>query len=344
MSINVIQFGMGFYGKGLVGLMLRKRGYNLVGAVDIEPEYVGKDIGELLGIGRDIGVKVTNDAQRLFKEVKADIVSLATMTKADVVCEHVILCIEAGLNVATTSEELAYPWVIYPEISEEIDKKAKEHNVSVIASGVNPGYIMDWIPLALASGCCNIDKIRVQRVVDYVNPASRRLQRFGVKPQELREIVLGNKILHPGQAILHSGLPQSMGIIADALSWKLDNCLETWEPIVSRSRRESWCIVEPGTTAGFKQTIIGSLKGEAKIILEVSMLIKPNIEDDGMEPGDTIWIDGEPSIIVKMIGPSAHHDLVTYARIVNILPAVVEAKPGLISVNDLPVKPPPLDK
>lgn len=336
MAINVIQYGMGFIGQKAVQLMLRQ-GFNVVAAIDTKEDCLGKDVGELAGLDRNIGVKVTNDVAGTLKQVKADIVSHATVTKLEPLYDQIKPCIEAGFNVASIAEELAYPWIRYPELAKEIDENAKKHNVTVIGSGVNPGLMMDLVPLTLAGACWKIDKVRVMRVVDFgVYSPTRGSRRFGIKPEEFNKGVAEKKIP------IHTGLYESITMISDALGWKLDDITESWEVMTSRTvRKTPWYTVEPGTTCGIKQTGMGLINGEAKVVMDIYGMVHPSLEEDGVELGDTTWIEGEPSITIKTSGGTNQRgELVTTARLVNILPAVVDARPGLISVKDLPATPP----
>lgn len=335
MVANVIQYGMGFIGQKSVQLMLRK-GFNVVAAIDTNPDYIGKDVGEIVGLGKSIGIKVTDNVPSILKDVKGDVVSVATVTKLESLYKQIKPFINAGFNIVSIAEELAYPWLTYPELAKEIDENAKAHNVTVVGSGVNPGFDMDLLPIHFSSACFNVEKIKIQRVVDFsiYSPVRGKL-RFGIKPKEFRKGVKEGKIP------LHTGFLESMTMISDALGWKLDNISESWEMIVSRSLRKTLMYtVEPGTTAGWKQTAVGSIKGEAKIIMEMYCVITPNLEEDGIEPGNTTWIDGEPSLVLITKGSTQRGELCTTGRLVNIIPAVINAKPGLISVTNLPASPP----
>lgn len=337
MALKVIQYGTGFIGQKAIQLMTRK-GFEVVGAIDIKGDHVGKDIGEMAGLGKNLGIKVSDDPAAVLKNVKADIVSLATVTKMEPLWPQLKSCLEAGFNVASISEELAYPWLRYPELSKEVDKVARDKNVTVVASGVNPGLVMDLIPLTVASACWKVEKIKVSRVVDFgVYSPTRGTRRFGVSPEDFRNGVLAKEIP------LHTGLYECLTMVSEKMGWKLDTITESWESMVSRSvRKTPWYTVEPGTTCGFRQTAIGLINGETKVLLDIYCVVHPNLEEDGVQVGDTTIIEGEPGITVKTAGgPSQRGDLVTTARLVNIIPAVVKARPGLLSVIDLPATPGP---
>lgn len=338
--MKVIQHGFGLIGQEAVQLMLQKK-IEVVGVIDKNKEYIGRDIGDILGTGNKLGVKVTEDISSVFKKVQADIVTNATVTFLDQLVPELNAFLDAGLNVASIAEELAYPWIRHPKLAKELDDRAKKNNVTIVGTGINPGLLMDLLPLTYAGACGNISKIMVRRVTDTsVASPTRGTKRFCISAAEFRKGVKEKRIP------LHTGFSNSIHMIADGLGWKLDNVFESWEFFISRSVRETkWFTVQPGTTCGYKQTAIGVIGGETKIVFELYHLIHPDPEEDGVSLGDTIRIDGEPNIFVTTKGGTSERlDLVTSARLVNIIPAVVAAKPGLLSVKDLPVTPPLPDK
>ncbi len=338
--MKVIQHGMGYMGQRAVQMMLRK-GIEVVGAIDSNKEYVGRDLGDILGMGKKHGVKVAEDIPGVLKNVKADIATNATVTYLEKLVPEMNLFLDAGMNYASISEELAYPWIKYPKLAKELDERAKKNKVTVVGTGVNPGLDMDLVPLIYAGACWSISKIKVQRVVDSsVYSPTRGTKRFGISPAEFTKGVKQKKIP------VHTGHYESVTMMADALGWKLDNIYECWEPLVSHKVRETkWFTVQPGTTCGYKQRALGVMRGEVKIELELYFMILPDPAEDGVSAGDTIWIDGEPSICIKATGgPTARGDLVTSGKLVNLIPATIAARPGLLSVKDLPVTPPLPDK
>lgn len=334
--MKVIQYGLGFIGQKGVHMMLRK-GIEVVGAIDKNREYLGKDLEEILGIGRKLNVTVTDNIAGLLKETRADIVANATVTYLDKLAPELALFLDAGLNVASISEELCYPWIRFPKVAKDLDDRAKKNKVTIVGTGVNPGLDMDLIPLMYAGACWNVNKIRVQRVVDAsVYSPTRSTKRFGISAAEFKKGVQEKAIP------LHSGLFESLTMISEGMGWKLDQIFESWEPLLSRSTRTSqWFTIQPGTTCGFKQTAVGTIAGETKVTLEIYFMAMPIPEEDGVSAGDTIWIDGEPNLTITAKGGTTERgDLVTSAKLVNVLPAVIAAPPGLLAVKDLPATPP----
>ncbi len=338
--MKVIQHGLGFIGQKAVRTMLRK-GIEIVGAIDNNREYLGKDLGEVLGIGRKLNVVITDNTSEVLKKTKADVVANATVTYLEKLVPNFETFLDAGLNVASISEELCYPWIRFPKLANDLNEKAKKNKVTIAATGVNPGLDMDLMPLMYAGACWDVDKIRVQRVVDAsVYSPTRSTKRYGISLSEFKKGVQQKAIP------LHSGLMESLTMISDGMGWKLDQIYETWEPLLSRSTRTcQYFTIKPGTTCGFKQVAVGVVAGEAKVTLEIFFMAMPKLDEDGVAVGDTIWIDGEPNLKIAVNGGSTENgDVVTSAKLVNILPAVIAAKPGLLAVKDLPATPPLPDK
>jgi len=336
---QVVQHGLGHMGKRIARLALRK-GMEIVAAFDVSTEIVGRDIGEVVGIDRKIGVMVSpiTDIQYVLPKIKADVAINATVTSFQLVWEQIKPFVEARMNVISLSEEGTFPWIKYPEIAKEVDEIAKRMGVSIVCTGTNPGFAMDYLPIAHTSGCWSINRIKIKRVVDFAfaNPVRSKL-RFGISHEKFRERVSKKEIPLP----LFTGLVESMGMIADALGWKIEETIEKGGPIISKTRRETpWYVIEPGQVCGFKQVRFGLIKGETKIVLEEYGIVHPKPED-GVEVGTFTEIEGEPSLtLVEKGGMSERVDLGVAARVINSIPQIMKAKPGLLSVKDFPPSPP----
>lgn len=332
--MRVIQYGVGNLGQLAIRLMERK-GVDVVAAIG-RRRFLGEDIGELVGLGKKLGVKVTNDVEAVLKEIKADVICHTTVTKLEEVYQEIKPCIKAGVNVVSIAEELSYPWFTHPELAREIDENAKACGVTVVGTGISPGWEHDLLPLTIASVCGRVDRIKVSRMSDHSHQSRNRGElRFGKKPAEFE------KGVKKGEIPMHTGYHECLHMVAVALGWKLDNIIEWWEPVVSKGLRQGPIYtIQPGETCGYRNVAIGLIDNEAKLIFELVGVANP-IPEDG-ELGTFIEITGEPNITVKEAGSDV--PLGTVARAVNSLQAVVGARPGLLSVLDLPVTPPLPDK
>jgi len=159
--MRVIIMGCGIMGRRVAEALLPKQSFEIVGALDINPELAGRDLGELFSSPQNTGIVIENDADALFARVKADAVVQTTLSHLMTVFPQIEQCLQAGLNIVSTCEELSYPWKRHPELAARIDKMAKEAGVTVVGTGINPGYLMDSLPLALTAPCLRVDSIRV---------------------------------------------------------------------------------------------------------------------------------------------------------------------------------------
>lgn len=326
-KIRVIIYGCGVMGRKVTQALLDKISFEIVGAVDINPEIVGKDLGEILESPEKMGVVIEKDAEAVFSQVKAQAVVLTTTSHLKGVFPQIVQCLKAGLNVVSTCEELSYPWKSNPELARELDSMAKEQDVSVVGTGINPGYLMDTLPLILTAPCLNVSSVKVKRMM---NSAKRRLPfqvkvGTGMTREEFREKIENKTITG------HVGLLESINMIADGLGWELDDAVELPpEPVISdREINTAVGLIEPGNVVGLTSLAYGMKNGNKIISLEFCA----NAAID--EEFDEIVIEGEPNIHQKIIG-GVHGDIGTVAVTINTIPRAISAPAGIIVMKDLP--------
>jgi len=327
-EVRVVLFGLGPMGKLIAKGILEKRGMRIVGAVDIAEELVGKDLGEIIELGKNLGVTATDNAEELLSKIKADIAVIATRSYLKEVYPTISLCIKAGINVISTCEELSYPYYKYPELAAEIDELAKKYGVTVLGTGINPGYLMDTLPIMLTGACQRVESIKVTRMMDSSKrriPYQKKIG-TGLSPEEFKRMTDEKKITG------HVGLTESIAMIAAALGWKLDEIKEfPPEPVIAdKEIITSYTTVKPGQVAGLKSIAHGIKDGKPVIILE--FISHAAVEEEY----DAVSIEGVPRIHEKIAG-GVHGDIGTVALIVNIIPKVLNAKPGLVTMKDLPL-------
>jgi 4-hydroxy-tetrahydrodipicolinate reductase len=327
-KLRVILYGVGAVGSLIAKFLLEKEGVEIVGAVDIAKNKVGKDLGEVLSIERKLGIKVSADADALFSKIKADIAIHTTSSFLKDTFPQIASIIKYGVKVISTCEELTYPYYTEPKLAKELDTLAKKHNATVLGTGINPGFLMDTLVITLTAVCQKIEKIEAARVM---NAATRRLsfQRkigAGLTVEEFRQKIENKQITG------HVGLEESIAIIAAALAWKLEKIVvESVEPVIAKkSVRSNDIKVNAGEVAGLRQKARGVMKNKEVITLDFQAYI------GAREEYDAITIDGVPSVNQK-IQPCVHGDIGTIAMVVNSIPKVIKASPGLLTMKDLPV-------
>lgn len=327
-NIRIVSWGLGAMGSGIAKLANTKKGMELVGAVDKDPKKIGKDFGEVIGID-SLGVEVVDQFD--FYSDKADLVIIATSSFTETVFPMIKKAVEAGLNIVTIAEEMAYPQAQNPELAKKIDSLAKENKVSVLGTGINPGFVLDTLILAMTGVCLDVEKIEASRINDLspFGPTVMETQGVGATPEEFEKGIKEETIVG------HIGFQESVHMIADSLNIELDEVKETREPIISETHRETPHVkVEPGMVAGCKHIAYGMKDGKEVIVLTHPQQIHPEKED--VDTGDYVNIIGDPDINLS-VKPEVPGGKGTQAVAVNMIPPVVEADPGLKAMKDLRV-------
>ncbi len=326
-KIKVIIYGCGVMGRQMAQVLFGKRSFEVVGAVDIAPELAGKDLGETFDPPQKVGVMVEKDADKLFSKAEAQAVVLATTSHLKDVFSQITQCLEAGLNVVSTCEELSYPWRRSPELARELDSLAKEKNATVVGTGINPGYLMDTLPLILTAPCLEVKSVKVTRMM---NSAKRRLPfqvkvGTGLTQEEFREKIK-NKVITG-----HVGLLESIYMIADGLGWELSEAVELPpEPVIDERERSTGVgMVKPGDVLGLTSVAYG--RKEEKDVITLEFCANAAVDEEY----DEVMIEGRPDIHQRIIS-GVHGDIGTVAVTVNTIPRAVEATAGLKVMKDLP--------
>lgn len=325
MAIRVLCYGLGPIGLGVARLALDRTGLAVVGAIDIDPQKVGRDLGELVGRA-PIGITVRSDIEAALGEARPEVILHATGSSLARVAPQLVQAMTAGANVVSTCEELAFPWTAQPRLAADLDALARRASVTVLGAGINPGYAMDALPLMLTAPCAVVRSVHVLRVVD----AARRrgpLQRkvgAGLTPAEFAQRVADG-------SVRHVGLPESLHMLATSLGWKLERSTDLIEPVIAEQPIETEFVrVEAGQVAGVRQVAIGYHGGHAVLTLELRMYV------GAPDPQDSVIIDGDPPIHMQVLG-GFHGDIATAALVVNASQTILNAQPGLASMRDIPL-------
>jgi len=323
--IRVIQYGLGPIGRAVARHVVEHARLKLVGGIDIDPFKVGKDLGEVIGLGRALGFVVAESLAQVLAQTEADLVLHTTSSYLQMFNDQIVEILEAGLDVVSTAEELTFPWLAHPEEAIEIDDMAKRIGKTVLATGVNPGFLMDSLPLSLTAICQRVDRIEVTRVIN----ATTRRRPFqakigsGITVKNFRAKVDASRIGHVG-------LPESVGMVFDTLGKKLTRYESNIEPMVAdRPIKTEHFEVQTGQVRGLKQA--ARAYTDEGMFMNLTFIAALGEGDDG----DTIKITGEPDLEVKLKGTNG--DIATVAIVVNAIRRVREAAPGLVTMRDLPI-------
>jgi 4-hydroxy-tetrahydrodipicolinate reductase len=328
-KFNVVQVGLGPMGKIITKLILKRENINLKGVIDINPQIVGKKLNEMLGLDVNQDIVIESNLGSIISKEKLDVAIIATSSSLEKVVPLIKEVVESGSNVISICEELSFPFNYHPKISEGLDRLAKSHNVTIVGTGINPGYLMDLLPLVITAPCQTVESIRVTRMM---NSAKRRapFQRkigTGLTSEEFHQKIRKKEITG------HVGLTQSIQMIVAALGFQYDEIKEfppneiiTEKEIITSYGEK----VPKGHVCGLQSKAIAKKNDKEIISLDFVAYAGDH------EEYDSIIINGIPPLYQKIIG-GVHGDIGTAGMVVNLIPKVIDAKSGLLTMKDLPV-------
>lgn len=330
-NIKVIIWGLGAMGGGIADMLLTKKGVDIVGVAGREGK-VGKSMYDFIktekGDREDV---IIGSPEDVIKPGAADIVVLCTDSFTKNAFPRIKFILEQGINVVTSAEEMAYPKAQNPELAEEMDKIAKENGVSVLGTGINPGHIMDMLVLVMTGCMTDVEHILSKRVnsLSPFGPAVMEEQGIGISVEEFEQRK------KDGTMAGHVGFAESMGMMADGLGWNIEKFEQSMDPITTDVDRKSpYGFAAAGSCAGVSMKAKGWKDGEVAIEMEHPQQIEP--EQVGVQTGDYVIIKGTPS--VNMVNtPEVEGGLGTIAMCANMIPQVINAKPGLQTMLTLPI-------
>jgi hypothetical protein len=324
MSISVMFYGLGPIGAAVARQVAGRKGFKIAGGIDIDHAKVGQDLGTVIGLDRKLKRRVTNDAAGELKRTKPDVVVLCTSSSLKSVMPQIETILKARIPIVSTTEELSYPVGKNRTLAKKIDQLARKAKVAILGTGVNPGFVMDTLPIALTGVCERVDSVRIDRVQD---ARVRRLpfqQKIGsglTTEQFQRQV--------NDRTVRHVGLAESVTMIADAFGWKLDKVTDEIKPkIADRTVESEFLAVDPGYVCGIVQDGIGWKNGNPIITLHMEAYL------GAPESYDSIVVEGVPRLEQKISG-GVHGDIATASITVNSIPKVMTAQPGLRTMRDM---------
>ena len=307
MSHRVIQWSTGNVGKLALRGIINHPELDLVGLWVHGADKAGRDAGELCGLGRRVGVAATSDAEALLA-LDADCVSYTATgdLRPGEAVDDMCRILESGKNVVATSVvPLVYPPAANPDLVARLEAACRKGGTSCFTSGIDPGFANDALPILLLSACERVDSVRIMEILDYATYD---------QPTVLFDTMGFAKPMD------HTPLLLVPGILTLA-----------WGPVV-------YAIAVSGQ---------GIVRGRPAIIVEHVTRLRPDIAPDWPQPAGVgcyrILVEGSPSMIcdLQLRGKGGDHNdgglVATAMRIVNAIPSVCAAKPGLLSVQDLPL-------
>lgn len=321
--IKVIQIGLGPLGIKTARMIRERAGVRTIAAVDKKTELIGQDVG-LLSEGAASGLTIEAEAAAAIARERPDIAILTTVSDLERIAPQIEEVVRHGIPVVSTCEELSYPWDTSPELARRIDAAAKKAGVAVLGAGVNPGFLMDALPIVLTAVCQEVESIRINR---YQNAQFRRIP-FQQKIGAGLDLEAFEEKKREG-TLRHVGLTESMQMIARRMGWRLDRTEDVIHPVIAeREIRTDATVIPAGHAAGVRQIGSAFVNGECKI----ELIFQAAVGEP--ESYDEIIIKGAPRIHSRIQG-GVNGDVATCAIMINALPRVLEAPPGLRTMIDI---------
>ena len=322
-GVPVVIAGLGDIGRAVARAVLSRPELRLVGAVDPSQDLAGKPLEALLGVPcPELMVEATS--ARAFAAARGGVLLQATGSTFTSVLDQIEDAVQSGLSVVSTCEELAYPWLRYEDRAERLDALCEEHDVAVIGTGVNPGFVLDRLPAFLSQVVGTVRHIKVVRVVDASTRRASLQRKIGAG--------LSEEAFHDAVdqgSIGHVGLAESATLAALGCGLELDEVDEEIEPLVAEEDFDGALVpVKHGQVAGLQHVVRGFSEGKELVRLDLTIAI--GAED----PRDEVELDADPPLRLVIPGGVAGDDATAWAVVNAVLP--VTLLHGLVTVLDLP--------
>lgn len=331
--VKIAIWGFGAMGSGMAKMIMQKEGFDIVGVVDTYEGFIGQSIFKLLELENpfDHDVLVEEAIDRILVEERPELVLLATDSFTRKAFDKIRKLVEHGCNVISTAEEMAFPEAQEPELSKTMDRLAKEKGVTILGTGVNPGMMMDLLGICISGVMSDISGMKISRVnsLSPFGPTVMEEQGVGLSVADFQSKLKNDEIAG------HVGFKESTYMIAKALGLKVSTFKQTMSPIITDVDRKSrFGEAKAGDVAGVDMRSFATLSNGIKIDMIHPQQIEPEMV--GVDTGDYIEIEGTPPIHLANV-PEVEGGIGTIAICVNMIPHVINAKPGLKTMIDLPV-------
>jgi hypothetical protein len=316
-KIKVILYGLGTIGQEVAKALLTKQGIEIVGAVDTAPDKVGRDLGELIKANRKLNVTVVDNSDKLIETTYADVIVHATSARTlDAIYPEIVKPMKHGINIITPCMEASDPYLYSPATTARIDKIARENGISFL--GIGSTQLADRIVLTLTEACTEINSIKLTAHADVSKfSAESRLDEFGIGLDHQEYL----RRMAQGEIRGQDSLRKEAALIAERLGWKLDEVKARVEPSL-----------ENGLVSGISAIFEGIHKNTIKVICVYEFIIDPN-----HEYSHKVQVDGIPRISASVKYSPDRGIAGTVAPLVNAIPKVIKAKPGVLKMADLDI-------
>ncbi len=321
------------YGLGVVGLKqvqpLIEKGAEIVGAIDISPDLVGKDVASLAGLDKPLRIIVSDDAEAVLKANPADVVLLSLFTEIEKMAPFVKQCIGYGLNIVTPSDELNYPWNLAPELSAELDALAKAKGVTIAGSGLGDAFMINTVA-GLAAACRELDSIQVETSSALNHVGTEDLERMGIG-QDFTTVAEGLQ-----QVGDMTGKRTNLEALAVALGLTVISLKGSTIPLAAdelvRSDKHQM-VVEKGQVIGVLSELTAKTEEGVDIVGRIRFSLK---KESDKNTGYNMQLGIKGDLEIKTQLDNIVPTLPVSNQLVNRIPDVINAPAGLLTVDQLP--------
>jgi 2,4-diaminopentanoate dehydrogenase len=329
--VRVVVVGYGSLGAAVVRAAATDPRVEVVGVLEIDEALIGTRVGGTADIA---GVPVVGSLADLPARdglpALPDVAVHATESRPERIVDHLVSFLDAGIDVITAAEGLFDPWLRHPVEAARLDAAARRSGATFTGTGINPGFILDQLALDLAAATTDVRSIRMTRTVatTETGPGDVEHVGFGLSVPEFERRIA------EGSVEGHIGTPESFVQIAERLGLEIDRVEETWEPILRDTAVHTKIGEIPaGHVAGIVQTAT-ALRGDIPVLTARMRFV---YGDSDEQQSDTIEIDGQHPMSLT-IAPAVVSVVGAAQVIVNAIPLVHDAAPGIVSSLDLPTR------
>jgi 2,4-diaminopentanoate dehydrogenase len=321
--VRVALYGFGRVGRRMAAVLARRDGVEVVAVISrsLAGQSTHSHVPEL-----PTGVAIAGDAARALADARPEVVLHATVPVLKEAAGQITAAVRARAHVISTCEELAYPWAVHRDIAEALDREARTAGVSVLGTGVNPGFVFDALVLEALSARSHPSVIAVSRVTDAsgFGPAVRDRLGLGLAPAAFEQRISSGGIAG------HVGFRESMDMIAAAMGTEVQSFEESIKPLIADRAEDG---IAPGTAAGLVQQAIGTCAGRLRFDFRLSLHVRPQLL--GLEILDSVSIEDGGATHEIQVRPASPPVETAAAQVVNAIPLVLPAEPGLRTRLDL---------
>ena len=323
--LRILHIGLGPLGNKIISDLYGRRLGTVVAAIDVDPRMVGQRISDLIP-GVECSARVLPSLNDFTDWKSIDAALVTTSSDLRLCADTFRTLLSKGVPVVSTCEELVWPWLRHPDLSKELDALAKRDGGRLLGTGVNPGAMMDMVPVFATAVCRSVKSVEIHRIQDATTRRIPFQKKIGA--------TLDDKSFAAGITagwLRHVGLGESLHFVAHYLGLKIDDWHETIEPV--KAEKEMTCglgTIRPGCAAGVRQTAVGKHFGKAL----VTMIFQAAIGQS--DPQDRVIVDGEPRLDVVFRG-GVHGDVATSAMALNSVTPLLASNPGLHTMASIPL-------